>query len=125
MALFCSQCGAENHPDAVTCYNCQSPMARPVDHDRGQYGTPHDYGDTESNNLGYDEADGGKKASGLSRLGSIFVGVVCVIYLLNPTAGVDLIPDFIPVVGNLDEAGAVAALLVALSNLGIIPYRRT
>jgi uncharacterized membrane protein YkvA (DUF1232 family) len=35
-----------------------------------------------------------------------------VLYLLNPFAGVfELIPDFMPVIGNLDEVGA--ALLLA------------
>ena len=34
-------------------------------------------------------------------------GVIALIYLINPTAGVlELIPDNIPVVGNLDEGMA-------------------
>jgi uncharacterized membrane protein YkvA (DUF1232 family) len=38
--------------------------------------------------------------------------VVGAVYLLNPTAGVfELLPDVIPVVGNLDEAAATALLL--------------
>lgn len=37
------------------------------------------------------------------------IGVVSVIYLLNPTAGIlEFIPDNFPVIGNLDEA--IAAL---------------
>lgn len=39
------------------------------------------------------------------------LSIIGVIYLLNPTAGViELIPDNLPLVGNLDEAAA--ALLV-------------
>ena len=41
------------------------------------------------------------------------------LYLLNPLAGVDLIPDFIPVAGNLDEAAIVVAVLGALRYLDI------
>jgi hypothetical protein len=41
------------------------------------------------------------------------------LYLLNPGAGVDLLPDFIPVVGNLDEAAVVFIVLGALRYLNI------
>ena len=41
------------------------------------------------------------------------------LYLLNPLAGVDLIPDFIPVAGNLDEAAIVVVVLGALRYLDI------
>ncbi len=38
-------------------------------------------------------------------------GVVAVIYLINPGAGVfELIPDNIPVIGNLDEGAACYVL---------------
>ncbi len=34
-------------------------------------------------------------------------GIVAIVYLLNPTAGIlELIPDNIPLVGNLDEGAA-------------------
>ena len=47
------------------------------------------------------------------------VGVVCAVYLLNPGAGlVDIIPDFIPGVGNLDEATATALLLSSIAYFG-------
>ena len=40
------------------------------------------------------------------------------IYILNPTAGViELIPDNLPVVGNLDEAMMVTILLACLRGL--------
>ena len=40
-----------------------------------------------------------------------FAGIVGLLYLLNPTMGfLELIPDNLPVVGNLDE-GAAAVLL--------------
>ncbi|MEZ5302980.1 MAG: YkvA family protein [Verrucomicrobiales bacterium] len=45
-------------------------------------------------------------------------GVVSAIYLLNPTLGVDLIPDNIPIFGNLDDFGAAVLLLSCLSYFG-------
>ncbi|MCB1232112.1 MAG: DUF1232 domain-containing protein [Verrucomicrobiae bacterium] len=48
------------------------------------------------------------------------VGVISAVYLFNPTAGfLELIPDNIPVVGNLDEAAAAAMLISALAYFGI------
>jgi len=42
----------------------------------------------------------------------ILAGVLSLLYILNPGAGIfELIPDNIPVVGNLDEATAVLVLL--------------
>ncbi len=42
----------------------------------------------------------------------IFIGAIALIYLLNPTAGVlELIPDNLPIIGNLDEAGATVLLI--------------
>jgi len=42
----------------------------------------------------------------------ILAGVLSLLYILNPGAGIfELIPDNIPVIGNLDEATAVLVLL--------------
>lgn len=53
---------------------------------------------------------------------TIFValaGVVSAIYLINPTLGVfELIPDNLPVIGNLDEGAATALLLSSLAYFG-------
>ena len=50
----------------------------------------------------------------------ILVGVLAAIYLLNPGAGfIELIPDNIPIIGNLDEAGATMILLSCLAYFGI------
>lgn len=47
-------------------------------------------------------------------------GVLCVLYLLNPTGGfIELIPDNIPIIGNLDEAAATAILLASLHHFNI------
>lgn len=47
-------------------------------------------------------------------------GLLGLVYLINPTAGVfELIPDNLPVVGNLDEAAAAAIVLAALRYYGI------
>lgn len=49
----------------------------------------------------------------------IFFIVIGLIYLINPTAGViEIIPDVIPVVGNLDEAAAVLLVLNSLRYFG-------
>jgi len=55
----------------------------------------------------------------MKRVGVFLIGVFCVIYLLNPGAGVfELIPDNIPFFGNLDEVTAVATLYMCLNYLG-------
>ncbi len=53
-----------------------------------------------------------KKLHGLLSVAGIAVSLL---YLLNPGAGLfELIPDALPVVGNLDEAGATALLLACV-----------
>ncbi len=48
------------------------------------------------------------------------VGIIAFIYLLNPTAGfLEFIPDNIPLIGNLDEAGAVTIIIASLGYFGI------
>lgn len=58
-----------------------------------------------------------------SPIGSLLVGLMGAlgaVYLFNPTAGIfELIPDNIPVVGNLDEAAAAALLISCLAYFGI------
>lgn len=50
------------------------------------------------------------------------LGLFSLIYILNPGAGIfELIPDSLPLVGNLDEAGAVTLLLMSLRYFGILP----
>lgn len=48
------------------------------------------------------------------------VGIISAVYLFNPTAGIiELIPDNIPVIGNLDEAAAAAMLISCLAYFGL------
>lgn len=48
------------------------------------------------------------------------VGILSLIYLFNPTAGIfELIPDNLPLIGNLDEAAACAFVLAAFRYFGI------
>jgi hypothetical protein len=58
-----------------------------------------------------------------SVVGSILVGLfgaLGVVYLINPTAGfLELIPDNLPVVGNLDEAAAMMLVISCLAYFGI------
>lgn len=50
----------------------------------------------------------------------LLLGLVALIYLVFPTLGVfELIPDVIPIIGNLDEAGATVILVNALAYYGI------
>ncbi|QPJ61898.1 MAG: DUF1232 domain-containing protein [Candidatus Nitronauta litoralis] len=47
-------------------------------------------------------------------------GLVSLIYLVNPGAGIiEIIPDNMPIIGNLDEGTAAAVLLAALRYYGV------
>lgn len=47
------------------------------------------------------------------------LGLLSLLYLLNPTAGIfELIPDNLPLIGNLDEAAATTFILAALREYG-------
>ncbi|MFN8284158.1 MAG: DUF1232 domain-containing protein [Chitinophagales bacterium] len=49
----------------------------------------------------------------------IGAALFAVFYLINPTAGfLEFIPDNLPLIGNLDEAGAVFILISALKYFG-------
>ena len=66
---------------------------------------------------------GKRKRTGASRLLAHLLaplfGVLALIYLANPTFGLfELLPDNLPVVGNLDEAGAVLLLTNVLAWYG-------
>ncbi|MBT9548135.1 MAG: DUF1232 domain-containing protein [Candidatus Sericytochromatia bacterium] len=48
------------------------------------------------------------------------LGLLSLLYILNPGAGIfELIPDNLPLLGNLDEATAVALLLASLRYYGV------
>lgn len=48
------------------------------------------------------------------------ITALAALYLANPTAGIlELIPDITPVLGNLDEATAMALLISGLSYFGV------
>lgn len=52
----------------------------------------------------------------------ILGGLLGVLYILNPTAGlIEIIPDNIPIIGNLDEAGAFFLILGCLRHFNIDP----
>lgn len=47
------------------------------------------------------------------------IGLLSALYLINPTLGVfELIPDNLPVIGNLDEVTATTLLLSSLAYFG-------
>ena len=48
------------------------------------------------------------------------LGVIALIYLLNPGAGIlEIIPDNLPVIGNIDEATAGLVLFSCLRYFGM------
>ena len=98
MAVVCPKCGHSNRVDAKFCISCRTSISQPM-------------------------SPAGK---GLSwTVGNVILGVLCLIYLINPTAGVlELIPDNLPIVGNLDEVGAVMGMMMVLNNLGWITFQR-
>jgi uncharacterized membrane protein YkvA (DUF1232 family) len=49
--------------------------------------------------------------------GSLIIAIICLIYLLNPIAGIDIIPDNLPVVGNLDEMGVTLLFIRSLRKI--------
>ncbi len=52
------------------------------------------------------------------------LGIISLLYLLNIGVGViELIPDNIPFVGNLDEGGATVLLLMCLRYFGLDPAK--
>lgn len=56
----------------------------------------------------------------MKKIAIVCIGLLATLYILNPTAGVfEIIPDNLPLVGNLDEAAAVALLLMCLKYFGI------
>jgi uncharacterized membrane protein YkvA (DUF1232 family) len=56
-------------------------------------------------------------------IGMGIAALVAVIYLLNPDAGViELIPDNIPIIGNLDEVAATVLLFKAIAYFGWNPF---
>lgn len=103
MAVYCSQCGAENRDGAKFCTSCRAPLERESLLSGGagavdpQIGVP---------------------------VGSLILGIICLVYLINPGAGViELLPDNLPIIGNIDEGLAMTGLLMALSNMGLIDLR--
>lgn len=61
----------------------------------------------------------------LKNMGMLIAGMIACIYLLNPDAGIiELIPDNIPLIGNLDEVAATLLLLRVLRHFGWFPFRK-
>lgn len=61
-----------------------------------------------------------KKRNPIASIIVALAGVASGIYLINPGWGVfELLPDNLPFVGNLDEAGAAALLISCLAYFGL------
>jgi hypothetical protein len=67
-----------------------------------------------------------KPTSGLKKVIAVLVACVSALYLINPTLGLfELLPDALPLIGNLDEAFFTLALVSALGALGLeLPFLR-
>ena len=72
------------------------------------------------------KSEGGKVVTFLRRVVSFLCKVTALlgailsfVYLLNPTFGIDLLPDNLFLVGNIDEATATGILLACLRYLGL------
>ena len=49
----------------------------------------------------------------------VMLGVLALIYILNPGAGIlEIIPDNLPIIGNIDEAAAGLILISCLRYFG-------
>ena len=64
--------------------------------------------------------------SRLKKVIAVLVACVSALYLINPTLGLfELLPDALPLIGNLDEAFFTLALVSALCALGLeLPFLR-
>ena len=61
-----------------------------------------------------------EKKSPLKGILIILGGIIGLIYIINPGAGIiEIIPDAVPIIGNLDEAGATLLILGALRYIGV------
>ncbi|MBP6310707.1 MAG: hypothetical protein WAR83_05395 [Flavobacteriales bacterium] len=55
----------------------------------------------------------------MKRILITLAGILSFIYLMNPTWGVfEILPDNLPLIGNIDEATATMVLLAALRYFG-------
>lgn len=55
----------------------------------------------------------------MKRLGAIVGIILPTIFLLNFTFGIFEVPDYLPVIGNLDEVAASIWLMASLKHFGI------
>ncbi|MBT5873831.1 MAG: DUF1232 domain-containing protein [Candidatus Latescibacteria bacterium] len=56
----------------------------------------------------------------LKHMTVIVAGIIAILYLLNIGVGIiELIPDNVPFVGNLDEGGAALVLIMCLRYFGM------
>ncbi len=77
MAVYCSRCVAQNRHGAEFCADCGAPLA------------PEDI---------MAEAAAAVDRRAELPIGSLVLDTICLVYLINPTAGVlELIPDNLPI----------------------------
>lgn len=100
MAIVCTQCKTSNPEGSKACSTCNASLQREA--------FLSEASTTIDQRVGHP-------------IGSIFLALLCLFYLFNPTAGAfELLPDILPIFGNLDEGVATFGLLIALNNMGVI-----
>lgn len=51
--------------------------------------------------------------------------ILCAVYILNPTGGIIELPDNLPIVGNLDEAGVTALMIKLIGDLKALKKKKS
>ncbi len=76
--------------------------------------------DDKPRSLSVPQPEVAQKPGALQNLAVLAMTAIAGLYLVNPTAGVlEFIPDVVPVLGNLDEATAMALLISGLGYFGL------
>jgi len=76
--------------------------------------------DDQPRSLAAPQPEAAQRPGALQNLAVLVMTAIAGLYLVNPTAGVlEFIPDVVPVLGNLDEATAMALLISGLGYFGL------
>jgi hypothetical protein len=106
----CPACGHPNRPDAESCLNCGQPLALPT---QAVVPLPGGRRSSRPETLGFLTTP--LSLRGIPVWVVYLFAIIGVIYALNPTAGIlEILPDNLPIIGNLDEGAAFIAIWYGL-----------